>query len=305
MPELTWPHSVTYHFDGKASVEDVARSLVAQERLVKDALVVLEACVDGLSIESARITLNVVAQESPLKELLAVALVVTFQHDIEGGVNALARALTGSDIPHGYQGLVTVLVMIVAIYGVSAFYEKMMRKEPKKLTEERDRLVVVAGDYYNVPPDLLREQMELRLGGARKRSVMKSAVDFFAPAKANNAYAITANLAPPAAEISQSVIDSVPSDLDLALIEPETESYVAENVLVKFRRHDLDKNKAWAATIEEISMERKPLHIDPSINMDQLFAKKLVRGDVLVTSVRTPDGDYVPSLYYLQEVRDS
>lgn len=305
MPELTLPHSVTYQFDGKATVEDIAKSLLAQERLVRAALVVLEGCVDGLSIESTRITLNIVAQESPLKEMLAVALVVTFQHDIEGGISDLVRALTGSDIPHGYEGLVTVLVMIVAIYGVSAFYEKLMRKQPDTLSGERERLVLVAGDYYNIPPERLREQLDAKLNGARKRSIIKGAVDFFAPAKSNNARAITAELAPAAAEIGQDVIDAVPSELDLAMVEPETDSYVAENALVRFRRHDLDKNKAWAATIDEISKERKPLHVDPSIDMESLFGKKAVRADVLVTSIRNSNGDYVPSLYYLQEIHES
>src|SRR5665213_3150897 len=117
MAELIIPHSVTYQFDGRASVQDVALSLIAQEKLMRDAISVLEGCVDGLSIESVRISVRTVAQESPLKEILAAALVITFQDDLEKGVNALAVALTGQSIPPHYQGLVTVLVMIVAVYG--------------------------------------------------------------------------------------------------------------------------------------------------------------------------------------------
>lgn len=303
MPEVTLPHSVTYEFDGKATVQDVASSLLAQERLVKDALLVLEGCIDGLSIDSIRITLNSVVQESPLKEALAAAVVLTFQHDIEKGVDSLVHAISGQHIAPEYAGLVTVLVMIVAIYGASAFFEKVMHKKPRELEDEREQLIVVAGDYYNLPPDRVREQLDAKLGGARKRSVIKSSIDFFAPAKTNQARAITSENAP-RAEISQKAIASVPSELDLAQVEPETDSYLAENVVIKFRRHDRDKTKSWAATIDEISDERKPLHIDPTIDPNSLFTKAAVRGDVLVTTLRNPDGDYVPSLYYLQEVRD-
>lgn len=75
-----------------------------------------------------------------------------------------------------------------------------------------------------------------------------------------------------------------------------------ENVVVHFRAHDLDRNKAWAATIETVYPYRRPMHIAPYINADELFDLKQVRADVVVTSIRNDDGEYVPSLYSLQKV---
>lgn len=304
MAEITLPHTVTYEFDGKASVSDVARSLVAQERLMRDAIDLLESCVDGLTFDSVRISVRAVAQESPLKEALAAVVVLTYQDELAMEIPALIQKLTGYTVPTEYDTIVTVFVMIIAIYGASALYEKLFSAKKAELASEQGRLINVAGDYINVAPARIEAQLEHRLGGARKRSAIRSAVDFFAPAKHNAARAITTHADTPDVRIDQAAIQAVPSDIDLASVEPDTEDYVAENVLVAFRRHDLDKNRAWAATIDVISQDRKPMHVDPSIPTEGLFARRAVRGDVLVTTVRSDTGDYVPSLYYLQRVYD-
>jgi hypothetical protein len=51
---------------GYSSVTSVSESLVANERLAKEAVLLLEAFIPGLVIENSTVSVRYVAQESPL-----------------------------------------------------------------------------------------------------------------------------------------------------------------------------------------------------------------------------------------------
>ncbi len=129
---------------------------------------------------------------------------------------------------------------------------------------------------------------------------MRASADFLEPAKRHKANSVSSG----GTEIGRRAIEAMPSDIDLAQYEPATEVDLLEGVVVQFRAHDLDKNKAWAATITDVSPLRRPLHLAPDVRPEQLFERKEVRADVLVTSVLDAEGDYTPNLYYLQKVYD-
>ena len=57
------PHSMTYDFDGRATVGEVA-TLVAQERLFREAMAVLEACFPGFSVEQIRVDVREVRKQA-------------------------------------------------------------------------------------------------------------------------------------------------------------------------------------------------------------------------------------------------
>lgn len=299
--ELTIPHSVVYDFKGRATVQEVAKSLVAQDRLVREALAVLEEVFPDLAFEKPIVSIRALSQESPLKTLLVTIVVASYSPGLGEDVPDILNTLFGVDVPDGYDSIVSVLVLLIALWGVDRVWNKLYpgKKSPAALEKERERLTEEAANRAAVNQDHLKEAVE-RVLRKRKRSVMKASADFLEPAKRHKADTVSVGQT----AITKPAIDAMPSDIELAQYEPATEIQELENALVHFRAHDLDKNKAWAATIEDVSPLRRPLHLAPDVRPEQLFDKKEIRADVLVTYVLDPEGEYVPSLYYLQKVHD-
>jgi hypothetical protein len=300
--EISIPHEVTYEFPGKAPVSDVARSLLAQERLIRDALDVFENCFPAIKFESISVTVSEVQQKSPLRELLQAIIIASYQEELSGEVPALIQNLFGLSVSDSYNGVVTVLVLCIAVYGIDWIADRVFATKSKpELAAEKEKLLGTAAEMAGVSADRLDATIQGQLGGARKRSVMKASSDLIMPAKRNKATEIRGL---GGAVISQEFIRAAPSDVDLAQYEPDTEDYLVENVLIKFHRHDIDRTKDWAATVDVISRKRKTLHLDPIMDAEKLFDRKSVRGDVLVTSERNADGEYTPVLYRLVRVYD-
>lgn len=298
--DITIPHTVVYDFDGRASVAEVAKSLVAQERLVREALRVLEEVFPNLTIEASRIEFRGATQNSPFTTNMSALIVAVYASELGEDMPDIIQTLFGYDVPDSYDSIVSVLVLLIAIWGIDWVRQKIFPgKKEKELTAERDRLLEQASNRASVTQDQMEEAIEKALK-KHKRSVMKAAADFFEPAKKHKARAVKAANA----EVGEKALEAMPSDIDLAQYEPPAEFEQLEGVTVHFRAHDLDKNKAWAATIDEVSSNRRPLHLAPDVRPEQLFDKKEIKGDVLVTSQLDVNGEYVPYLYYLQKVYD-
>lgn len=299
--ELTIPHRVTYDFDGQASVVEVAKSLIAQDKLVRESLAVLEELFPNLVFERPAVTVREVLQESPLKTVLWTTVIAVYGQELGEDVPDILNTLFGIDVPDGYDSIVSVLVLLIAVFGVDLLWKKISTgvKDYRALRAERERLLKEAATQAAVTEDHLEEAVE-RVLNKRKRSVMKASAEFFEPARRHKARSVSV----PGAEVRQEAIEDMPTDVDLALYEPPTEVQELEGVVVHFRAHDLDRNKAWAATIEEVYPKRRPLHLAPDVKPEQLFEKSEVIADVLVTSNLDSDGEYVPTFYYLQRVHD-
>lgn len=299
--DLVIPHSVTYDFDGRASVSEVAKSLVAQEKMVRDALAILEQVFPNLSFEKPTVSVREVTQSSPLRTYLTTAVIAVYGQELGEDVPDILDTLFGMDVPDGYDSIVSVLVLLIAVFGAEWLWRKIATevKDLRQLRAERARLLKLAADQASVTEDHLEEAVE-RVLSKHKRSVMKASADFLEPAKRHKARTVSV----PGAEIGEEAIKELPSDVDLAQYQPPTEVQEIEGAIVRFRAHDLDKNKAWAATIDEVSPHRRPLHLAPDVRPEQLFERAEVRADVLVTSELDAEGEYVPTLYYLQKVYD-
>lgn len=128
-------HVLTYTTAGDVPVEVVARSLIANERLIRESLRVIESSSPGSEISAVRVRVSSLSNASPLKQVFAVALFVAFQKDLEREVPSLIEKLTGHTVPEQFSTLVTVLVIMVAmavdqsrIAGCSEFYPKSLRQ---------------------------------------------------------------------------------------------------------------------------------------------------------------------------------
>lgn len=297
----TFIHEVTYDFDEDATINEIAASLVANERFIKEAVGVIQACHPNLEISGLKIKLSEVTQNSPLKELVAVTMVIAFQKDLEEEVPDFIQYLTGIDVTDKYDTIVTVGVVAVALYGGLALIERTLKsKKTPKMIEAYNNVTNVAGDLIQVAPETFREKMEERLGGGKNRSISKNARDFFLPAKKRHARSIETSSE---VQIDANVIDEIPSEVDEAAIDEKLDEYDLDSVTVLLRAHDLDSDKAgWAGVIKDVSEERVKVHKDPAIPAEKLFDKKSVKANVRVYSKENENGEMLPYLYVILEV---
>ena len=298
--DIVIPHFVEYDFKDRATVGEVAKSLIAQDKLVREALAVLEELFPNLSLEKPVVSVRAVSQDSPLKTNLEALVVAAYATELGQDVPDILNTLFGVNVSDKYDSVVSVLVLLIAIWGIDWVRSKLFpgKREPD-LESEKARLLQEAADRAAVTQEHMEEAVERALR-KHKRSVMKASADFLEPAKRHKATGIKTG----GAEISERAIAAMPSDIDLAQYEPPTDVRELENVVVRFRAHDLDRNKAWAATIDEVSPNRRPLHLAPDVRPEQLFERTEVVADVLVTSNLDGEGEYTPTFYYLQKVHD-
>ncbi len=295
------PHEVTYELDEHVIVNEVAASLLAQERLFREAMSLLISCLPGANLEKVTIEFQSVTQQSPLKEMLAAALYLTFQNDLEEEVPQLIHDMTGYELPSQYDTLATVLVMLIAIYGISALHKRIAGNgNPKSLKRDFALLLDKVAKDMNVSPEVIEEKIANRFNGNKRNNIIKSAKAFFTPAKRYNAKAITSSKGD---MISRDAIQETPSEIDEAIFEPEMEEFELHDTNVEIRAHDRDRSKAgWYGIIQEVSSKRTKMHVASSIDPEMIFEKTSIRGSVLVVREANDDGEMVPKLYYLQSI---
>ncbi len=307
------PSEVTYDFDGRATVAEVAKALISQDKLFREAMRIIEAAFPEVTIEQITVNVREVVQESPLRQLVEAVIIAAMEPELSKDMPPdILNTLFGINVPDSVDSWVTVLLLLIALWGAEAVIKKIRRSrkdaaERKKaeqdelvLAAERRRLTREAAARAAITEDQLHEAINEVLT-KREASVAKASMDFLSPAKRHHARAVRL---PGGTSIGSTVIEAIPSDIDLAQYQPPTETYPLEDVTVAFYLHDREKSKHWAARIAEVSPDRKPLDLAPDIRREDLFTKESVRGDVLVTTVLNAEGEYVPSYYYLAKVRD-
>jgi hypothetical protein len=304
------PSVVTYEFGGRATVTEVARSLTAQEKLFREALQVLEACFPELEIENVTVTVREVVQNSPLRHRLEGYIVAALAPGlIEDMPQDILQAVFGLDVADSIDGPVSMLVLVISLWGAEKVIARIKRakkdadrsrveEQERFLAAERRRLTREVANRASITEEHLTEALAETLS-KRKSSVSKASMDFLNPAKRHKGTSIRL---PGGTEIREQAIRALPSDVDLAAYQPPTDSIELEDVTVTFYAHDRERAKHWAAKISEVSPHRKPLHLAPDIDAEELFTREHVQADVIVTSVLDAEGEYVPSIYYLAKV---
>lgn len=296
-------HSITYTNTGSVPVSDVAASLIANEQLLREAAEVLQELVPGLKVEEVVVQFRSATSSSPLKELLAYSLIVVYQEDLNREVPALIEQITGRDVPDNMETLVTVLVLVVAIYGVGKAFELWKAKGAKaeggpspSIQGNYNQVVHVAGDLIGVDPDAITEVLGKRFTGRKARSLGRRALEFIRPAKREDGAAVEGG----GVAIDPETIREAPSALDIELeTDEETQdAYPAQPIII--HATDLDSAKTgWAGHLPGVWEKRLPMRLYPTIRLDDLFGKREVTGDVILVSRRDAAGEYVPYLFHV------
>lgn len=304
------PSEITYDFQDRATVSEVAKALLAQEKLFREAVLVIQECFSELEIEHVSVTVREVSQNSPLRHRIEGYIIAALSPGLTKDMpEDILQTLFGYDVPDTYDGFVTIIVLIISLWGAEKVIQRLKRakddfdkanleKRERKLADDRKRLMEDAADKAGISDDQLEDAIN-RVLLKRKVSVGNQSMDFLAPARRHGANAI---VTPQGVEIGRDTLMSLPSDVEMASHKQPTETEWYESVVVKFYAHDLENPKRWAASISDVAEGRKALHLAPDIDAAGLFTRDSVRADVLVTSVLDNDGNYQPSIYYLAKV---
>jgi hypothetical protein len=97
--EATFNHYLEYEIDERPSIAEIVATLQANDSLLRIAGDVLEGCIPGLEIRNETVYLRQLNQESPLRELFAFAVIMTYQKRLEEEVPKLVEQITGYHVP--------------------------------------------------------------------------------------------------------------------------------------------------------------------------------------------------------------
>jgi hypothetical protein len=299
--EKTFTHAVTYTNSGRVPVSDVAASLLANERLVREAIGTLEDLFPGLTIEDVSIVFRRASSDSPLQEAIEVVGNIVFQGKMHEQVPDLVRRLTGQDFPKSMDGLVTILVMAIAVYGVFWLAKKLGKDgEAGTLHIEGNynQVIQVGRDLLAVDEGQLKSAIEGRFAKGRGAPLAKRALELIRPARREDGAAVEGA----GVRIDPETIAASASPLDLAMDEDEShDPYGSQPVII--HATDLDSNKSgWAGHLPGLWEKRLPMRLSPTIPLDEIYGKREIVADIVLSSRKDATGDFVPFVFHVMKI---
>jgi hypothetical protein len=296
------PHQLRHNIEGHIPVSVVAESLVANAKLAVEAAFLLEAFIPGFVIERAEASVRSLSHESPLQQAFIVALVAAYQKNLEKDVPAIVTDLTGLVVPERYHTLLTIVVLMIAIYGISKTIERLFpSKKTDKIEENFKSLTIVAGDLIQIAPAQIEATVRGRLADKKQNQLGAAIRGFFAPAVGREGASIVGG----GTEISAPTLAQIPN---LSTPETETPSDVIDTKFENNQRiiiHAMDRDRSkmgWAGHIPELFDERVPMKLDKSIDPESLFTKTEITGDVLIVYDVDDEGVRTPSEFHLLRI---
>ena len=301
-------HRVEYGVVNAVAVEDLVKSIEAHARLLRTSSDVISDLVPGLRIEPKRVSVLHLSQQSPLTEAFALAVFVTYQEELEKEVPQLVEMLTGSPLPDQYDTLVTVLVMLIAIYGISRAFETLFPgRDTNNLDRARKGLLTRAAKMTGVAADRIFAAIEVLFTGRSRRALVGASQKVFAPTRNQPNASIRDNQG--TTLITESAVRDAQaaSNLPYEVDEDEKPRSVSEfhsDVRIVLHAMDRDrKRQGWAGHCPDLFDERIPMSLEKTLRPDSIFGKDEIRGDILLTSEEDEQGDLQPKEFLLIQVR--
>lgn len=308
--ELFFPHEIVFSNKEKILVGDVALSLIANEQIVHIVGKVLELCFDGLTVEKVNVEFRSASVNSPLKEALAAGILLTYQDDLKREVPKMIEAITGRHIDPNYTTIVTVVFLVIVIYGIEKAWdifknsnkEKTKEAIPQSIYNNYGTLIQNAGDLLQIPPAELDRAVRMATPPKQEKALARSVLSFIQPAKRERG----ASIAGAGMIIDAATIEDAPSPLDIALDSEDDETQNPfERREVIIHATDIDHNASgWAGHIPGVWEKRLRMKLFPAISPGQLFGKEKITADIIVVAKRDSEGHYVPYLFHVVRVYD-
>lgn len=304
--QVRFPHQVLYEVPGDVPVADAIDALLGAERLLLDMGPLVERLMPDLRVQ-VRIYVKEISQGS-LREVLWVALFITYQTDLEKEVPDVLNKLFGIDLIE-HSTIATVLFIVLAYYGAEFVY-KLVNKtvDTSYLRDQLNGMVKEVAAQFHLSEEAIKRALEDRYGSesrggpTRARMLAKAALRVFTPSKHQNNSAIVVG----DRRIEPRLIAEVPSDAQILDAEDQPTSEPIENVRIELHAQDIDRAKTgWAGVIPEISPNRLRMQIYPPLKPEDIYTKTSIIGDIILEKRRDDTGNMEPYLFYLVRVHDA
>ncbi|MFN4112369.1 MAG: hypothetical protein ACK4GD_00340 [Sphingomonadaceae bacterium] len=296
----TTAFSVRYLTDDPVPIRDIIASLQGVETTINEVGRLLPSFIDGLQVEKIEIKVREVAQESPLRELFAVAMFLAFQKQLEEEVPQLITDATGIIIPDRFDTVVTVLALIVVFYGVGALKDLVFGNGAAGAAQAQlDGLITELSGEIGKPEKYITDILAERY--AEKtiwRRLANATSRFFAPSKRQESAPIEVN----GRHIPHDAVQDVPAEF---LVDDAAEDHASRafnGVLIELHAQDRDHSgRGWAAVVEGVSDQRLRMKLMTEVSASDLWNRDRVRGDVTVLYERVGT-ELIPREVHLHRV---
>lgn len=301
MAEIRLPLTITYETRGATPIGDVIQALRATEEFARDTAALLPSFIDGLQVNSSELNVRMLSQESPLREAFFLALLVTYQEDLNHEVPVMLKDLFDITVTEKYDTMATVVFLTIMFYGAGLAidaakkmftpslprgkFEELANILGKQTGKSRDEVLAIIKAFYEKP------SAARRLINHTKRILLPSQKESNAPAVFGGER-LEADMVREFPKIS--ALDKK-SDFDRY-----TPHY---GVVLDLHAMDKDKTSTgWAAVARGVSDKRLKARVVEPVLASDLWGRDNVTADIVVVSKLTSDG-YVPSEIQITSVK--
>ncbi len=294
---LYFKHTIYYSNRNVIPAEEVAEALLALSRLVERTPRLLRQLAPGISTPKARLYVEKLESGS-----LTEDIIVAFGF---GSKKKMDRTLRVWGKRFGFDlttraGVIRALIAVLVLAGGYYAYQRANTPAPTPSAhvEIKDNVILQIGakELGRKPEDLLK-LVELAIH--RKDRLAGDAIAVVKPAKRDPNASIQFD-GDPALSIPAQTIAAIPNEMPPDKAE---KSVTHEGVDVRLRAVDLDSpSSGWAAVVPEINPRRVRLELTDTINPDELFGRKSVRGTVEAVFRKNVHGQSELRLYRLLDV---
>lgn len=294
MAEAVFRHEIEYPDNHGITLSEIAATLIAQEKLIPIALEALEKIYPGLSIEKVSIRFDY-AQSGSLKEALYVAVLTTYQKDLERAVPALIEHLIGVRVPDEYKSLVSVLSILFLYFAAKTISDKITKGRADESTSaptikgDYNTYINIAAGKLDVPPRVIEDAVNATATSKRRGTLTRAAIDMFRPAKKGGPGRI---VVPGLPDVSREAVAEFPDSAALADLEEGTEVDSFPDATLEIRATDRDKaDRGWYGKLHAgpMSTSRLSLRLSPLVDREALAKRDTVKVGALVESRRLDD----------------
>ncbi|MGL1920480.1 MAG: hypothetical protein OCD03_05605 [Hyphomicrobiales bacterium] len=307
--KIPFQHKLVYgdSAQDKISVTDVANSLIANEQLVLEASKLLEKLFPSLEIDRVKVKFKSVSINSPLEETLWLTLYANYQEDLEKDVPVLIEDITGVEIPDKYDTLITILVILIAVYSIKYISKKIFEKDDKQkspsieISGNYNKVLIESSEITGIDVKDVEKTLINSYSDKENLSLAKKSLELIAPAKKSG----VGNLSGGGVEISEETIMSAPHDFEFEALEVEEALEEIEDIELVIHANDMDSaKKGWGAHIPSISSRRIRMQISPEIRLSKIYGKRKINGRIILQSKVDKKGEMKPYLIHLLELNE-
>ncbi len=297
--ELVSNHQIYYSNKDHLPLSDVAESLLALEKLIKQSPQTIEKFFPGLKIYDIEVYLNEL-QSGSLWEDVIVKFIFGNQEKFDEVITSTREKIGLKYLVDRPKLLSAILMAMLLAGGYKALTANPNSSQQSiQNIQINNNIVIQAGaEIAEMPPSDF--QLIIEEGVNRNNSIVKNAIKFIKPAKRDPSASITFDETPNLS-ISPETVAAMPGYLEDEVPEESIEEYHSVEVII--RATDLDhKRTGWGAVIPTIGERRTRLQLDPTINAEVLIERRKVTGDVTAVFRYTEEGEKIPKLYFLRNI---